>query len=55
MIPPKVILEGDKIKAEKLRGFALSQLEILKNTMKLEIFKKEKIGLIKLLVKLLKI
>ena len=41
MIPPKVILEGDKIKAEKLRGFALSQLEILKNTMKFQNLKQD--------------
>jgi len=33
MIPPKVILEGDKDKAEELRAFALSQLRILHNLM----------------------
>lgn len=29
MIPPKVILEGDTVKAEELRAFALSQLRVL--------------------------
>lgn len=33
MIPPKVILSGDKSKAEKLRAFGLSQLRILHESM----------------------
>jgi hypothetical protein len=36
MIPPAVELLGDRAEAEKLRGFALSQLRILLDTMKFQ-------------------
>ena len=36
MLPPIVDLLGNKEEAEKLRGFALSQLRILRNTMEFQ-------------------
>jgi len=42
LIPPKYVYEGDKEKARKLRRFAQSQLEILRNSMTFQDLKQDR-------------